>query len=167
MSPFYTTNLDHIANRTPFLIVVLGDFNNARMQGWYQNDITTFDVCKIDIATSQFGLNQIINEPTHILSNLAFCIHLIFTSQPNLVMHSGIHLSLHLNCHHQIVKQIQILLNEQLNCFEWNNYEHLWKIYSAWNNNLWWQRSFLEWINKLKHLLQKNTLYISVWSKEW
>ena len=31
------------------------------------------------------------------------CIDLIFTSQPNLVMHSGIHPLLHPNCHHQIV----------------------------------------------------------------
>ena len=34
-------NLEHITNKSPFLIVVLRDFN-GRMQGWYQNDITTF-----------------------------------------------------------------------------------------------------------------------------
>ena len=68
-------NLKHIANKNLFLIVVLGDFN-ARMQGWYHNDITTFEVCKIDIATSQFGLIQIMKEPTHILSNPASCIDL-------------------------------------------------------------------------------------------
>ena len=68
-----------------------------------QNDITTFEGCKIDIATSQFCLSQIIKEPTHTLSNSASCIDLIFTSQPNLAMHSGIHPSLHLNCHHQII----------------------------------------------------------------
>ena len=95
-------NLENIANKNPFLIAVLGDFN-AWMQGWYQNDMTTFEGCKIDIATSQFGLSQIIKEPTHILSNSASCIHLIFTSQPNLVTHSGFHPSLHPHCHHQIV----------------------------------------------------------------
>ena len=95
-------NLEHIANKSPFLIVLLGDFN-ARMQGWYQNDMTTFEGCKMDIATFQFGLSQIIKEPTHILSNSASCIDLIFTSQSNLVMHSGVHPSLHPNCHHQIV----------------------------------------------------------------
>ena len=61
-------NLGHIANKTQFIIVVSGDFK-ARTQGWCQNDITTFKGCKIDIATSQFGLRQIIKEPTHILSN--------------------------------------------------------------------------------------------------
>ena len=90
-----------MANKSPFLIVVLVDFN-VRMQGWYQNDITTFEGFKIDIATSQFGLSQIRKEPTHILSNSASGIDLICTSQPNLVMHSGVHTSLHPNCHHQI-----------------------------------------------------------------
>ena len=73
------------------------------MQGWYQDNIITFEVCKIDIATSPFGTSQIIKEPTHILSNSASCIDLIFTCQPNLVMHSGIHPSLHPNRHHQII----------------------------------------------------------------
>ena len=95
-------NLGHIANKSLFLIIVLGDFN-AEMQGWYHNDITTFEGCKVDIATSQFGLSQIVKEPTHILSNSASCTDLIFTSQPNLVMHSGVHPSLLPNYHHQIV----------------------------------------------------------------
>ena len=73
------------------------------MQGWYQNDITTCEGRKIDIATSQVGLSQIIKEPTHILSNSTSCIDLIFTSQPNLVMYSSVHPSLHPNCHHQII----------------------------------------------------------------
>ena len=29
-------NLEHIANKSPFLILALGDFN-AKMQGWYQD----------------------------------------------------------------------------------------------------------------------------------
>ena len=52
--------------------------------------------------TSTFGLQQIINEPTHIIGESSFCIDLIFASQPNLVMESGVHSSLHPNCHHQI-----------------------------------------------------------------
>ena len=31
------------------------------------------------------------------------CIDLIFTDQPNLSVNSGVHASLHSNCHHQIV----------------------------------------------------------------
>ena len=58
---------------------------------------------KIDTITSQFGLQQLINEPTHLTANSSSCIDLIFTSQPNLAVESGVHSSLHPNCHHQIV----------------------------------------------------------------
>ena len=95
-------NLEHTGNKSPFLIVVLGDFN-ARIQDWYQKDKTTFEGPKVDLATSQFSLSQTIKEPTHILSNSVPCIDLIFTSQPNLVIYSGIHLTMHPNCHREIV----------------------------------------------------------------
>ena len=52
---------------------------------------------------SQFGLKQLIQEPTHILSDSSPYIDLIFTSQPNLVMESGVYSSLHENCHHQLI----------------------------------------------------------------
>ena len=63
---------------------------------------TNTEESKIDILTVSFGFNQIINEPTLILSNSSSCIDLIFTSQPNLVIESGVHSSLHANCHHQL-----------------------------------------------------------------
>ena len=44
-----------------------------------------------------------INEPTHLLQSSSSCIDLIFTSQPNIVVESGAHPSLHPNCHHQII----------------------------------------------------------------
>ena len=46
-------NLEHSVNKTPFLIAVLGYFNE-RMHGWYQNDTTAFEGSKINIATFQF-----------------------------------------------------------------------------------------------------------------
>ena len=52
--------------------------------------------------TSQFGLNQIINEPTQVTKNSSTCINLLFTSQTNLVIESDVHSSLYPNCHHQI-----------------------------------------------------------------
>ena len=48
-------------------------------------------------------MSQVINEPTHILDNSKSCIDLIFTSQPNMIMDSGVHPSLHSSCHHQII----------------------------------------------------------------
>ena len=46
--------------------------------------------------------NQFINETTHLTRNASSCVDLIFTSPPNLVIESGVHSSLHENCHHQI-----------------------------------------------------------------
>ena len=54
--------------------------------------------------TSCNGFQQIINEPTHIQRQSSSCIDLIFTDQPNLLVNSRIHTSLHPNCHHQIVQ---------------------------------------------------------------
>ena len=90
-----------MADKNPYLMVVLGDFN-AKSNSWYTNDSTDIEESKSNILTSPFGFHQIINEATHILNNSSSCIDLIFTSQPNLVTESGVHSSLHANCHHQI-----------------------------------------------------------------
>ena len=78
----------------------MGDFN-AKSTNWCANDKNSFEGNKIEHVTSQFGLSQIINEPTHILDSSSSCIDL--TSQPNLVIESGVYPSLHQNCHHQII----------------------------------------------------------------
>ena len=98
----FELNLDKITNKNPYLIVILGDFN-AKSCNWYKHDTTTYEGSNIDAITSQFGLQQLIQESTHILSDSLSCIDLIFTSQSNLVMESGVHSSLHLNCYHQLI----------------------------------------------------------------
>ena len=65
--------------------------------------MTTYEGSKIDAITTLSGLKQLIQEPTHILTDSSSCIDLIFTSQPHLVMESGVHSSLHQNCQHQII----------------------------------------------------------------
>ena len=45
---------------------------------------------KIDAITSRFGLQQLIKDPTHILTDSSSCVDLLVTSQPNLVMESGV-----------------------------------------------------------------------------
>ena len=84
-----------------FLTAVLGDFN-AKSNLCFKGDKATYEGSKIDGITSTFGLQEIINEPTHIIGDSSSCIDLIFTSQPNLVMESGVRSSLQPNCHHQI-----------------------------------------------------------------
>ena len=54
---------------------------NARMQGCYQNDITTFEGCKNNFSV-RFEPNN---------------------KNSNLMIYSGVHPSLHPNCQHQIV----------------------------------------------------------------
>ena len=49
-----------------------------------------------------YGFDQLISDPTHILSASSSCIDLIFIDQPNLVVDSGVHPFLHTNCHDQI-----------------------------------------------------------------
>ena len=81
---------------TPYMMVLLGDFN-AKCTNWYKHDKTNFEGIAIE------NISSVINEPTHILENSSSCIDLIFTSQPNLITESGVHPSLHPNCHHQVI----------------------------------------------------------------
>ena len=83
---------------TLFLTV---DFNKKCIL-WFKGDNTSYEGSKIDAITSQFALQQLINELTHFVADSSSCIDLIFTSHPNLAMESEVHSSLHPNCHHQI-----------------------------------------------------------------
>ena len=82
-------------------MVILGDFN-GRSKSWCLDDITTYEGSKIHSLTTIHGLHQLISQPTHLLLTSSACIDLIFTDQPNLVVNSGVHPSLHKNCYHQI-----------------------------------------------------------------
>ena len=95
-------NLDSVALRNPYLIFVLGDFN-AHTKGWYPLCKITYEGTRIDGITSQFRLEQLIYERTHIIGERSSCTDVIFVSQPNLVVESGFQSSLYQNCHHQIV----------------------------------------------------------------
>ena len=146
-------NLDAIANKNPYLIVILGGFN-AKSSNWYKHDKTKHEGSKIDAITYQFRLQQLIQEPTHVLSNSSTCIDLIvFMPQPNLVLESGVHSLLHENCHHKLVctkfnlkewyplpyerklwSSLTIKLREQLNSFFGKNHLEIfalmkWPIY--------------------------------------
>ena len=87
----FELNIDAVTANNPFLTVVLGDFN-IKSNLWFKGDKTSYEGSKIDAI--------IINEPTYLVADSPSCIDLIFTLQPNLVMESGVHSSLHPNCHH-------------------------------------------------------------------
>ena len=94
--------LSDINERKPFLSVITGDFN-ARSSSWWSKDIDTTKESNLFSLTSSNGFPQLINEPTHIQTSSSSCIDLIFTNQSNLSVNSGVHASLHPNCHHQII----------------------------------------------------------------
>ena len=94
--------LQDIENCKPSFSIVTGDFN-SRCSSWWPNDINTPEGLKLYSLTCLNGFSQLIHEPTHIQANSSSCIDLIFTDQPKLSVNSGVHTSLHQNCHHQIV----------------------------------------------------------------
>ena len=59
-------NLESAFQNNPLLVVLLGDFN-VESSNWCKNDINTTEGESIESISSQFGLHQIINEPTYIL----------------------------------------------------------------------------------------------------
>ena len=77
--------------------------SGAKSKHWWENNMTSFERSKLDFITSQPKILQIIKEPTHILENSKSCIDLIFISQPNMGIDSGVRVSLHSHCHHQII----------------------------------------------------------------
>ena len=86
----------------PFCVIITGDFN-CRSTQWWKDDIENNEGKLFEPITSDIGLHQLIAEPTHLMGDSKSCIDLIFTDQPNLIIESGVHPSLHEQCHHQIV----------------------------------------------------------------
>ena len=85
-----------------FFVLITGDLN-ARAAKWCRNDMTTIEGTKIDSVTTSYGFSQNISNPSNILPNSYSCIDLIFINQPNLVIESRVHPSLHQNSYNQIV----------------------------------------------------------------
>ena len=70
---------------------------------WWTKDKTTIKATQLESLTTVHGFHILISQPTHLLPQTSSCIDLIFTEiQPNLIVDSGVHPSLHWNCHHQI-----------------------------------------------------------------
>ena len=88
-------------------MILLGDFN-AKSKPWSVNDTTTEDSTILKTVTSLYGMKQLISAPTHILQHSSSCTDLIFVNQPNLVIDSGIHTSLHQNCHQVIFCKLNL-----------------------------------------------------------
>ena len=99
---FFELLQDNIANWNPFVNITIDDFN-AWSKNWCSGDKTIYEGKNLESLTSQIRFEQVVSDPTHVLENSSLCIGLIFTSQPNLVMNSGVHSSLQPNPYHQII----------------------------------------------------------------
>ena len=93
--------LNYITSRKPFFSIILGNFN-ARSKCWWNLDKQSKEGDSLFLISWTRGYTKLINFATHFIGNSSSCINLIFTQQPNLVTSSGVHVSLHNNCHHQI-----------------------------------------------------------------
>ena len=100
--------LNQISQLKSSFLPILGDFH-ARSRSCWCDDITSREGAQLGSLTISCGLHQLISDPTHLLPNSSSCIDLIFTDQPNLVADSGVHPSLHPNCHGQITFSRYIL----------------------------------------------------------
>ena len=87
-------NLDVVADNNPFLVVAISDFN-AQSSSWCNNNKSNYEGTKSDCLATEYGLKQVINEPTYLLENSLSCIDLIFISQPKLSIDAGVHPPLH------------------------------------------------------------------------
>ena len=90
-----------LLRKKPFFSIILGDFN-ARSKCWWSLDKQSKEGDSLFLISSASGYTQLINSAINIIGNCSSYIDLILTQQPNLVTSSGVHASLHNNCHHQI-----------------------------------------------------------------
>ena len=98
----FEVNLDKINEENPIMISALGDFK-PKSSNLCKNDSTSHEGPMIDAVANNYGLYQLIHKLMHILNLSSSCIDLIFNSQTNLVMESGVHSYLHSNCHYEVV----------------------------------------------------------------
>ena len=100
----FITNLEKIvvdiSRGNSHFLLLIGDFNANDANA---NVAATAKGSQLGYFTSLYGMKQVITELAHILESFDGCIDLIFTNQPNIVMDSGVHLSLHEKCYHQII----------------------------------------------------------------
>ena len=73
--------LNEISHHKPSLSIITSNYN-ARPSQWWFKEINTTEGSKLFSETSSNGFSQLINEPTHIQTNISSCIDLIFTDQP-------------------------------------------------------------------------------------
>ena len=89
------------ASSNSLFTIILGDFD-AIYSSWGREDKTTAEGTHLEDLRPLHNFDQIIPEPTHILSHSSSCIDLFFTNQSSLVINCGTHSTLNNKYHHRI-----------------------------------------------------------------
>ena len=98
----FTNLCSKIKNENPYASFFTGDFND-HSQFWWPDGDTTSEGREIENLISSLNISQLISEPTNYEPNKhPFCIDLVITDQPNLVLDCGTCASLDSFCHHEI-----------------------------------------------------------------
>ena len=94
--------MNNINSLNPAISIITGDFN-GKCSKWYSFDTSDNIGKERDTITSTASYSQIIDKPTDFTNNSSSCIDLIFTSNPSIIVDSGIEKSLFSSCHHDII----------------------------------------------------------------
>ena len=94
--------LNNLNDEFPICSIVTGDFN-ARCSSWWKNDITNTPCQGIDSLASSSGYEQVIDKPTHVVSNSMSCIDLIFCTNKNIISNHGVDVTIFEKRHHNII----------------------------------------------------------------
>ena len=125
--------------------MTISDFD-TKSSKWFCQDKTNFEGDATENLTSQFGLHQVIKEPTHILETSPSSNDLIFTSKPNLIIESEVHLPLHSNYHHHITFakfNLEVFYPPPYVREVWHYKDANTELFRRAINEFNWQRSFL------------------------
>ena len=89
--------MNNINSLNPAISIITGDFN-GKCSKWYSFDTSHNIEKELNTITSTAGYSQIIDKPAHFTYNSSSCIDRIFTSNPSILVDSGIEKSLSSSC---------------------------------------------------------------------
>lgn len=99
----FETTCHNMALEKPMGCFIVGDFN-AKCTSWWPDEINNQCGLMLNDISTFYSYTQLIHQPTNFEPNKSpSCIDLFFTTQPNLVLESGVLPSPSKTCHHQII----------------------------------------------------------------
>ena len=94
--------IEHMRHEKPDCIILTGDFNSKTKQWWPDGEETNEGVLLNQLIES-FSMTQLIDQPTHILTNSSSLIDLIITDQVDMFVDSGLLPSPSDKSYHEII----------------------------------------------------------------